>query len=145
LQSTEVTNDQLPTVSVIMSMRNSASTVDAAIRSVRLQTHRDWELIVIDDGSVDQSSAIVEGFHDERIRLVRETGSAGLATRLNQAVALSRCEFIARMDADVICFPERLSPTGRAVVRGSRARSYRVRRERRRRKVTLQNPYAVLT
>jgi glycosyltransferase involved in cell wall biosynthesis len=90
-------------------MRNSAATVGAAVRSVRLQTLRDWELIVIDDGSADQSGAIVEGFNDGRIRLVRESRSAGLAARLNQAVAVSRGEFIARMDADDICFPERLA------------------------------------
>ena len=101
--------DRRPVVSVIMSMRNSAPTVGAAVRSVLMQTLRDWELIVIDDGSSDQSNAIVEGFHDERIRLIRESSSAGLAARLNQAVALSKGEFIARMDADDICFPERLS------------------------------------
>jgi glycosyltransferase involved in cell wall biosynthesis len=65
-------------------------------------------LIVIDDGSSDPGSIIVEGFHDERIRLIRESFSAGLAARLNQAVALSRGEFIARMDADDISFPQRL-------------------------------------
>ena len=92
-----------------MSMRNSALTVDAAVRSVLVQTLRDWEMIVIDDGSSDRSGDIVEGFNDERIRLVRESRSAGLAARLNQAVALSRGEFIARMDADDICFPERLA------------------------------------
>jgi glycosyltransferase involved in cell wall biosynthesis len=101
--------DRRPAVSVIMSMRNSASTVDAAVRSVLVQTLRDWEMIVIDDGSSDRSGDIVEGFNDERIRLVRESSSAGLAARLNQAVALSRGEFIARMDADDICFPERLA------------------------------------
>jgi glycosyltransferase involved in cell wall biosynthesis len=101
--------DRRPAVSVIMSMRNSASTVDAAVRSVLVQTLRDWEMIVIDDGSSDRSGDIVEGFNDERIRLVRESRSAGLAARLNQAVALSRGEFIARMDADDICFPERLA------------------------------------
>ncbi|WP_283806440.1 glycosyltransferase family 2 protein [Bradyrhizobium murdochi] len=91
-----------------MSMRNSASTVADAIRSVQLQALQDWEMIVVDDGSSDQSGAIVEGFGDERIRIVREHCSAGLALRLNQAVALSRGEFIARMDADDICFPDRL-------------------------------------
>src|SRR5579863_443086 len=101
--------NQSPVVSVIMSMRNGASTVDAAVRSIVMQTLQDWELIVIDDGSSDRSSAIVEGFGDDRIRLVREAQSAGLAARLNQAVALARGEFIARMDADDICFPERLS------------------------------------
>src|ERR1700742_1651055 len=98
-----------PVVSVIMSMRNGASTVDAAVRSVIIQTFQDWELVVIDDGSSDQSCAIVEGLNEGRIRLVRETKSAGLAARLNQAVALASGEFIARMDADDLCFPERLS------------------------------------
>jgi glycosyltransferase involved in cell wall biosynthesis len=92
-----------------MSMRNSAATVGAAVRSIQLQTLEDWELIVIDDGSSDQSSSIVSGFGDPRIRLVRETSSAGLAPRLNQAVALSRGEFIARMDADDVSFPQRLA------------------------------------
>jgi glycosyltransferase involved in cell wall biosynthesis len=98
-----------PLVSVIISMRDSAQTVGAAVCSILMQTLRDWELIVIDDGSSDRSCAIVEEFRDERIRLTRESSSAGLAARLNQAIALARGEFIARMDADDICFPERLS------------------------------------
>src|ERR1700759_337275 len=98
-----------PVVSVIMSMRNGAATVDAAVRSVILQSLQDWELIVIDNGSSDQSSAIVEGFQDERIRLIRESFTTTLAGRLNQAGSLSKGEFIARMDSDDVCFPERLS------------------------------------
>src|SRR5271166_6426083 len=98
-----------PLVSVIMSMRNSAATVGPAVRSVLQQTLADWELIVIDNGSSDQSAAIVAGFDDARIRLVREASTTVLAVRLNQAVELSRGEFIARMDADDICFPQRLS------------------------------------
>ena len=90
-------------------MRNSAVTVGAAVRSVQLQTLQDWEFIIIDDGSSDQSSSIVDGFNDGRIRLFREASSSGLATRLNQAVSLCRGEFIARMDSDDICFPERLA------------------------------------
>jgi glycosyltransferase involved in cell wall biosynthesis len=92
-----------------MSMRNSASTVEAAVRSVLQQTLADWQLIVIDNGSSDESGAIVAGFNDPRIRLVREESTSCLAVRLNQAVGLSRGEFIARMDADDICFPERLA------------------------------------
>jgi len=79
------------------------------MRSVLMQTLRDWEMIVIDNGSSDRSGDIVEGFQDGRIRLVRETRSAELAARLNQAVILTQGEFIARMDADDICFPERLA------------------------------------
>lgn len=98
-----------PLVSIIMSMLNSSATVAAAIRSIQLQSMRNWELIIIDDGSSDRSADIVRGIGDPRIRLFCEHTCAGLATRLNQAVALSRGDFIARMDADDICFPERLS------------------------------------
>ncbi len=98
-----------PLVSVIMSMRNSAETVAAAVRSVQLQTLEDWEFIIIDDGSTDDSASIVSACGDARIRLVREATGAGLAARLNQAVGFSRGEFIARMDADDICFPDRLA------------------------------------
>lgn len=90
-------------------MRNSAPTVGAAVSSVLMQSLRDFELIVIDNGSSDGSGAIVAGFGDPRIRLVREEVTSFLAVRLNQAVALGRGEFIARMDSDDICFPQRLS------------------------------------
>ena len=99
----------MPLVSIIMSMRNSASTVGAAVRSVLIQSLHDFELIVIDNGCSDDSGAIVAGFGDSRVRLVREETTSFLAARLNQAVALSRGEFIARMDSDDICFPERLA------------------------------------
>jgi glycosyltransferase involved in cell wall biosynthesis len=98
-----------PLVSVIMAMRDSAGTVAGAVRSIQLQTLQDWELIVIDDGSSDEGASIVSAFGDRRIRLVREASGAGLATRLNQAAALSRGAFIARMDADDVCFPDRLA------------------------------------
>lgn len=98
-----------PLVSIIMPMRNSAATVDATIRSIQRQTLQEWELIVIDDGSSDQSATIVENLGDSRIRLVREPVGRGLAARLNQAVALCTGTYIARMDSDDLCFPERLA------------------------------------
>ena len=98
-----------PLVSIIMPMRNSAATVEATIRSVQRQTLEAWDLIVIDDGSTDRSADIVEGLGDARIRLVREPVGRGLAARLNQAIALCGGEYIARMDSDDLCFPERLA------------------------------------
>lgn len=89
-------------------MHNSAATVASAVRSIQSQTFRDWELIVIDDGSSDDSCKVVESLREPRVRLIREGKRAGLAARLNQAVGLSRGKFIARMDADDVCFPDRL-------------------------------------
>lgn len=100
---------QVPLVSVVMAMRNSARTIELAVRSIQMQSLANWEMILIDDGSTDNGASIVEALADPRIRLYRGTQNLGLASRLNQAVDLSRGEFIARMDADDISFPERLA------------------------------------
>jgi hypothetical protein len=92
-----------------MSMRDSAATLNSAIRSIIWQTLTDWELILIDDGSHDDGAARAAKFGDPRIRIRRHDESRGLAYRLNEAVRLARGEFIARMDADDICYPERLA------------------------------------
>ena len=98
-----------PIVSVIMSMRDSAATIDAAIRSIIWQTFTDWELILIDDGSRDDGAARAARFADSRIRIVLHLESRGPACRRNEAIDLARGEFIAVMDADDICYPERLA------------------------------------
>jgi glycosyltransferase involved in cell wall biosynthesis len=103
------TSPRGPLVSVIMTVLNGASTVGAAIRSIQLQTLQDWELIVIDNGSSDQSGAIIKAFDDSRIRLIREEATGFVAVRLTQAIGLSTGQFIARMDGDDICFPQRLA------------------------------------
>lgn len=97
-----------PLVSVIMSFHNSRRTLAAAIRSILLQTHVNWELILLDDGSSDGSREIAKGFNDARIRLFGEPRCKGLASRLNEGVRMARGEYIARMDADDVAFPARL-------------------------------------
>ncbi len=98
-----------PLVSVIMSMQDSAATLAPAIRSIQAQTLTDWELILLDDGSRDDSAEIAASFNEPRLRLVSDSRRLGLAARLNQGVALARGRFVARMDADDVCFPERLA------------------------------------
>lgn len=98
----------MPRVSIIMSMQNSAGTIHTAIRSLQLQTLRDWELVLFDDGSSDDSAAVVRAMADPRIRLFIDKDRRGLAFRLNQAVAEARGRYIARFDADDLCFPQRL-------------------------------------
>ncbi|TLG77630.1 glycosyltransferase family 2 protein [Methylocystis sp. B8] len=104
----ELMIDGQPLVSVIMAMRNASATVRDTIRSLQWQTLSDWELILLDDGSVDSSVRVIESFNDPRIRLFVDGRRMGLAARLNQAVGTARGRFIARMDADDVCFPLRL-------------------------------------
>jgi glycosyltransferase involved in cell wall biosynthesis len=104
-----IDHSPIPIVSIIMSMRDSAATLNSAIRSIIWQTLTDWELVLIDDGSRDDSATRVAAFGDPRIRIIRHEESRGLACRLNEAVRLARGEFTARMDADDICYPERLA------------------------------------
>lgn len=92
-----------------MSVHNAALTLEAALRSILWQTFSDWEMILVDDGSTDQTGRILNKVSDSRIHLVHgEGGRQGLATRLNQCIDLARGKYIARMDADDVAYPERL-------------------------------------
>jgi len=79
-----------------------------AVKSVINQTFLDWELIVIDDGSSDNAVKNLEGLKDLRIKIFQDGINKGLATRLNEAVSQASGKYIARMDADDLCFPERI-------------------------------------
>jgi len=89
-------------------MYNSGATILHALRSLCAQTRTDWELILLDDGSKDDSARLADSMRDTRIRLLVDGRRLGLAARLNQAIALARGRFVARMDADDIAYPERL-------------------------------------
>lgn len=99
-----------PAISVVMPVRDAAATVAAAVRSVQAQTEPDWELIAIDDGSADDSLARLRALAagDARIRLLAEP-PRGLVTALTRGLEAARGAFIARLDADDICLPERLA------------------------------------
>ena len=92
-----------------MSAYNASATVGLAVRSILTQTYQNWELIVVDDGSTDRTADRVLSVKDPRIRFIQEpSGNMGLASRLNQSVHLSRGQYIARMDADDVSYPQRL-------------------------------------
>jgi glycosyltransferase involved in cell wall biosynthesis len=97
-----------PIITVAMSVRDNASTVGEAVRSILTQTYGDFEFVIVNDGSRDSTACVLAQFSDPRIRVISHPASAGLAVRLNEIVALARGEFIARMDGDDFSYPERL-------------------------------------
>lgn len=103
--------DTEPTVSVLLSVYNGASTVPRAIESLLQQTWKDFECIVIDDGSSDTSRTIIETYaqQDERIVPIIDATNQGLTRRLNQGIRLARGRYIARQDADDASLPHRLA------------------------------------
>lgn len=98
-----------PDISVIMSVYNGETYLVEAIESVRNQTFRNWELIIINDCSTDSTGEILNDFSikDERIKVHTNEVNLKLPTSLNKAISLSEGKYIARMDADDICLPDR--------------------------------------
>ena len=98
-----------PDISVIMSVYNGETYLEEAIESVRNQTFKNWELIVINDCSTDSTAKILEDFSlkDKRIKVYTNEINLKLPKSLNKAISLSSGKYIARMDADDICLPDR--------------------------------------
>lgn len=101
-----------PEISVLLPVRDGEEHLRAAIDSIRAQTCTDWELIVIDDGSVDASAQIALSYGDPRIRLLRQSGQ-GISRALNHGLASATGVFLARMDADDLSAPTRLAQQAR--------------------------------
>lgn len=98
-----------PLITVVMSAYNASGTIDLALWSIVTQTYQDWELIVVDDGSTDRTAESISCIQDPRVRFIQEpSGNRGLAARLNQCVRLARGQYVARMDADDVAYPQRL-------------------------------------
>ncbi|MFL2578323.1 MAG: glycosyltransferase family 2 protein [Flavobacteriaceae bacterium] len=95
-------------LSVIMSVYNAEKYIEEAIQSVLNQTYNNFEFIIINDGSEDNSLKIIEKFlsKDDRIILI-DRENKGLVSSLNEGILKSKGNFIARMDADDICLPNR--------------------------------------
>jgi glycosyltransferase involved in cell wall biosynthesis len=98
-----------PAITIAMPFYNSAATLELSVRSLLNQSHRDFELLLCDDGSTDQSLAIARRFRDPRILCWSDGQRKRLAARLNACIDLARGEYFARMDADDIAYPNRLS------------------------------------
>ena len=89
-------------ISIVMPAYNAAGTIRDSIQSIFAQTVKDWELIVIDDGSKDDTTRILEELAavDKRIRFLKNEKNSGASYTRNRAVALARGEWIAFLDSD---------------------------------------------
>ena len=99
----------MPRLSILLPVRDGAATIGRAITSIRRQTESDWELLVVDDGSVDETAERVRAAAggDPRIRIFPNPGR-GLVDALTVGIAESKAPLLARMDADDRAFPDRL-------------------------------------
>lgn len=99
----------MPAISVILSVYNHQIHIKKCIQSILEQSYKDWELIIVDDGSTDNSLNELINFEklDKRIKLVKNEKNQGLPKSLNHAISISNGEFIIRVDADDICLEKR--------------------------------------
>lgn len=96
-----------PKLSVVMPVFNGEKYLKEAIKSILDQTYKDFELIIIDDGSTDNTLKIISKFQDQRIKLYRNRKNLGLVPSLNTGLFKSSGLYIARCDADDIYDKER--------------------------------------
>ncbi len=98
-----------PRVSVVMSVFNGERYVREAIDSILQQSLTDFELVVVDDGSTDNTIRILRSFSDPRLCILRNKENLGLTRSLNKGMRVARGALIARQDADDISLPDRLA------------------------------------
>ncbi len=99
----------MPKVSVVLPVYNVSAHIRGTIESILRQTFQDFELLVLDDCSTDDTVAQIEQIADPRLRLLRNERNLGRAGTDNAALPHVRGEYIAKMDGDDICHPERLA------------------------------------
>ena len=94
-------------ISVVMPVFNAEQYVGEAIKSILGQTYKNFEFIVINDASIDQSEKVIKSFKDRRIRYFRNQINSGVAKSLNKGLQVARGDYIARLDADDIASKDR--------------------------------------
>jgi glycosyltransferase involved in cell wall biosynthesis len=98
-----------PQVTVLMPVYNAKRFLGPAIRSVLAQTFVHFELLIVDDGSTDDTEQIIRSFPDGRIRVLSNRTNIGLIKSLNRGIGEAQGKYIARLDADDLCLPTRLA------------------------------------
>ena len=99
-----------PEVTVLTAVRNGARYLPETIASIQAQTFADWEYLIVDDNSDDDTVELVEAAQrkDPRLRLIRRDSSAGPYVAANDGIREARCRHIVRIDADDLCPPHRI-------------------------------------
>ena len=97
-----------PAISILLPAYNAAMYIEETISSLLSQTFADFELVIVDDGSTDNTVSIIRSFSDSRIILIENKQNLGLVKTLNKAALICKGVYIARMDADDIAIKERL-------------------------------------
>ena len=105
----QVSLHSIPSVTVALPVYNAGKYLRPAVFSIINQTFKNWELLVIDDGSTDSAIQELAGLNDRRIKIFRDGQNRGLAVRLNEAINMAKGSYFARMDSDDISYPERLA------------------------------------
>lgn len=98
-----------PVVSVVMPAYNAEKYLREAIDSILTQTYKDFEFIIINDGSTDRTKEIIQSYSDPRIIYLENEKNSGICVTLNKGLDAARGRYIARMDSDDISMPERLA------------------------------------
>jgi len=97
-----------PKITVLMPVYNNEKYLRPAIESILSQTFADFEFLIINDGSTDQSEEIIKSYEDARIRYDKNEINSGIIVTLNKGIDMARGEYIVRMDGDDISLPSRL-------------------------------------
>ncbi len=100
-----------PKITVLMSAYNAEKYLAEALESIMNQTYQDFELVIVNDGSTDKTEAIIQEYatKDKRIVVINNSVNQGLTKSLNLGLAQARGEYVARLDADDVAWPERLA------------------------------------
>lgn len=97
-----------PLVSIAIPVYNCESTIRKTLKSVLSQTFQDFEVLIYDDGSKDDTIRLIDEVQDPRIRVYKDGKNQGIAIRLNQMIDLAKGQYFVRMDGDDLMFPDRL-------------------------------------
>ena len=104
----------MPTVSIIIPTYNREQLLGRAIKSVLAQTYQDFELIIVDDGSTDNTERLVKSFNSEKTRYIRHRKNKGPAAARNTGIRSAKGDYIAFQDSDDEWMPEKLEKQMRA-------------------------------